>query len=43
MLDKEVTMEPGKTYGLLVRLADDTLIEKALEPVDEVTTLKLSE
>lgn len=41
VLDKEVTMEPGKTYGLLVRLADDTLIEKALEPVEEMTTTNI--
>lgn len=41
VLDKEVTMEPGYTYGLLVRLADDTLIEKALEQVDETTTTNI--
>lgn len=27
-LDKPVTMEPGKTYGVYVRLIDDTLVSK---------------
>ncbi len=27
-LDKPVTMEPGKTYGVYVRLIDDTLVNK---------------
>ena len=40
-LDREVTMEPEQTNGLLVRLADDTLIEKALEPVEEATTTNI--
>lgn len=36
-LDQEVVLEPEQEYGLLVRLADDTLVQKKIQAVDEPT------
>ena len=37
-LDQEVTLEAGKEYAVLVRFADDTLVEKTVQSVAETTT-----
>ncbi|NLX69926.1 MAG: hypothetical protein GX024_03345, partial [Clostridiales bacterium] len=46
VLDKEVTLFPGVNYGIMIRLADDTLIEKTVQGVSEKTvtdTLTITE
>jgi len=43
-LDQQVTLEAGTAYGILVRLNDDSLVEKSLQPVStthETDTLLL--
>ena len=37
-LDQEVTLSPGVNYGVMIRLTDDTLIEKAVQSVAQETT-----
>lgn len=37
-LDQEVTLFPGVNYGVMIRLTDDTLIEKAVQSVAQETT-----
>lgn len=38
LLDREVTLEPGTDYAVMVRRNDDVLVEKPLFPVYETTT-----
>jgi len=37
-IDREVTLSVGTTYNILVRLSDDTFVEKTVEAVTEETT-----
>ena len=44
VLDKEVTLEAEKTYEIYMQLSDDTLVKRAVVPVDATThTLTLTQ
>lgn len=38
-LDKEVQIEPGKTYALMLRLADDTIITRSITNTPSITNV----
>ncbi|MFY9496790.1 MAG: phage tail protein, partial [Halanaerobiales bacterium] len=38
-LDQKITLQPGIEYGILIRLSDDTIIEKRIESVIEEMAL----